>query len=401
LPYLEKLFQRGALKYMDAVAVHPYQSPESVEQNVAELVALMKKHNGGKAKPIWATETSYMHDHTTQRVEAASHMVRMFTLLQTQPAVERIYWYLCCDYRKEFARLGLVHSDVDPMGKYTPVATYPAYANLVRRFHRAKFARREATDSRTRVYRFDKPGETLWVCWSTFETAELVLSAGGPVRRVSLVGGDETLAPTGGKIRVPVGETPFYLVAGEGVVTAVAETPRNDEVLADSARDFSGTQGAGGWSYFYYVSNQDGSAPYQPEKVQPMKWLPSPGDWADMWTGPAKWYTISAGGAQPAVLDGAQGWTVLRWTSDTDGPVHLIVKLRRGRNGDGVGCKIFLDGKEIHSKHLPPGATESIDLTPTVHKGSRVDFVVTPGPALDSNHDSATLRATILTPPKT
>ena len=134
---------------------------------LAELVALTKKYNNGKAKPIWATEFSYYADDTPERAKPAEHMVKMATVLQTQPEVERMYWYLSRDYLQQFHNLGLIHTEADPMGKYTPVIGYAAYSNLIHQFYHATFDKRVATDSRTRVYQFARGGQLLWVCWSS------------------------------------------------------------------------------------------------------------------------------------------------------------------------------------------------------------------------------------------
>jgi hypothetical protein len=400
LPYFEKLFKLGALNYMDAIDIHPYETPETAEKELAGLVALTKKYNNGQSKPIWATEYSYFGDDTPERAKPANHMVRMSTLLQTQPEVQRMYWYLSRDYLQQFHNLGLIHDENNPMGKYTPVIGYAAYSNLIHQFYHARFEKRVATDSRTRVYQFERGGESLWVCWSTFEQAQLTFTASGPVSLVNIVGGEKQLTPVNGVISVTVGDTPFYVVADRSTVSAVADVPREDEVIADSTRDFSGQQGQGNWTYGYFASNRDGSAPYDPAGVQPMKWEPSPGDWGDTWAAPGRYFSLSEGGSSPSVINGGQGWTVLRWTSDRSGVVHIVGKVERGTGGDGVAVKVFLDGQELFSKMILPNAHAEIDLSPTVNKGSRVDFITTPGPGMDASFDATGYAVTILTPQK-
>ena len=141
IPYLEKLFRLGALDSMDAVAVHPYQTPETVERSLADLVALIKKYNHGKSKPIWATECGFAHDATADRADAASHLVRMMVLESTFPEVQRIIWYLARDFR-EFTNMGLVRADSDPAGAFTPTMPYAAYANLIGLLSGARFVQR-------------------------------------------------------------------------------------------------------------------------------------------------------------------------------------------------------------------------------------------------------------------
>ena len=98
---------------------------------------------------------------------------------------------------------------------------------------------------------------------------------------------------------------------------------------------------------------------------------------------------------------GKQGWAVRRRTSDFAGAVHVVGRAGRGhKSGDGVGVKVFLDGKELLSRMLPPQSKADIDLSPTVRKGSRLDFVVTPGPGADSSYDATAFRVSILARPK-
>jgi len=401
MPYFEKLCKAGALHYMDGIAVHPYMpTPEGVEKEVAAMVAMTKKYNNGQAKPIWVTECGTWADRSVERAVSARYLVRLYTLLLTQAEVAHIDWFLVCDYA-EFKFQGLFHCDKDPMGRFTPVVLYPAYANLVQQLHHTQFVRQPATDPRTRVYQFQRQDEFIWTCWSTFEKAGLTFTAKSPVRLIDLVGGEKQLTPVNGQITVTADESPVYVRAGKGVVTAVAEMPRPDQVIADSATDFAGEQGKGHWSYHYFGSDKTGSVPYVPADVKPMVWTPSPGDWEDRWFGPAQWFCVSQNATSPGVFSGGQGWPIRRWTSDRSGPVHILGRVdRTEKKGDGVGVKVFLDGTEIFSKMLPPQTATDIDLNATVHEQSRLDFVVTPGPGLDSSYDSTSFHVAILTQPK-
>ena len=63
-----------------------------------------------------------------------------------------------------------------------------------------------------------------------------------------------------------------------------------------------------------------------------------------------------------------------------------------------MGVKVFADGKELFSRLLAVNSSADIDLTPTVAKGTKLDFVTTPGPAIDTNYDLVSWRVAILTP---
>ena len=396
IPYLEKLFQLGALDSMDAIAVHPYQTPETVVRSLTDLVVLTRKYNGGKSKPIWATECGDYHDHTPDRAEAASHLVRMMVLESTFPEVQRIIWYLARDFR-EFTNMGLVHADTDPSGAFTPVMSYVAYANLIHLLADARFVQREKTDDRTLVYRFVSPTQTVWACWSAVGTARMNFA--GPIRRLSIVGSE--LPPPSGRepSAVNLDATPIFVVAKTGAVADVTETPRADQLIANSLRDFSGEQGRGGWSYGYIGNDKSGSVPYDPAKVVPMNWLPSPGDWADVWAGPGQYFSLGEEGGSGGVINGGQGWAVLRWTSDRRGPVHITASPKAPAQGDGIGVKVFAEGRELFSRLLPPKTNATIDLTTQVSEGTRLDFVVTPGATTDTNFDHVDWNISILTPP--
>ena len=397
LPYFKKLCEHGALQYLDGIVVHPYISPEETKRKITQLVALTQKYNRGESKPIWVTECGTWDDHTIERATAAGYLARMFILLLTQPEVAQIDWFLVCDYA-EFKNQGLFHSDKDPMGKFTPVALYPAYANLIQQLHHTQFVGQEATDSRTRVYHFQRGSQSIWTCWSDRDTGQLVFSVNGPVRSVDLVGGETELKPVNGKITVTAGNFPVYVVAGNGLITAVAEVPRQDTIIADSAGDFSDEQGKNNWNYLYYLSNLNGSAHYDPGKSEAMRWEPILSDWEERWVGPSQWFGISESGGHPAVIKRNQAWAIRRWTSDRSSPVHIIANAKVGKeSADGVGINIYHDDKELFAKLLRPGASVDIDLTTTVAKGAALDFAITPGPGINTVSDNTGFRIMILT----
>ena len=102
--------------------------------------------------------------------------------------------------------------------------------------------------------------------------------------------------PEDGQSTVTLGVTPMYVVANQGTVAGVTETPRSGQLIANSLRDFSHVQGGGGWSYHFIGNDRTGSLPYDPAKVVPMDWLSSPGDWADTWTAPGEIFYLGGGG---------------------------------------------------------------------------------------------------------
>ncbi len=397
LPWFEDIFGHGALDFMDAVVIHPYRTvPEGVEKDVGALQDLSARYNHGQGpKPIWATECGQGDKNHAGRQDMARYLVRLLTLLRSA-GVERVYWYLMRDY-DEFTT-GLVRSDHDPLGRYTPTAAYPAYATLNRVLGASTPVRREPTDLRTRMYLFHRPdGRELRVAWSTATPASLVLTTGEPLLVTDLMGESRTVPPTNGAVRLTVDENPVYIL---GRVTAVSETGR-DVLLADSADGFSGSQGTadGAWSYGYYDGDP---AAYRPDAVQPMTWTRNP--WGYRWQCPYRFAVIDVNNTHPSLRDNHPVWTVRRWQSNASGAARITGTASRaaGAGGDGTGVKVLVDGREIFSQIVgAPGepATVNFDLPVTLQAGTRVDFAVTPGPGVNIDFDDLTFTAHISMPP--
>lgn len=396
LPWFEDLFNAGALDSMDAAVIHPYRGvPEGVEKDVAALRDLTARYNHGAGpKPIWATECGTTDDAHPGRQEMARYLVRLLTLLRSA-GVERIHWYLMRDHFSFTS--GLLHSDQSPLGRYAPTAAYPAYANLVQQLGSAPCLRREPTDARTRVYLFGQGNAEVRVAWSTAPPSRLVLTTDTPVTVVDVMGESRVLTPTAGRLELTVDANPVYL---RGNISALRETGR-DLLLADSAGDFSGSQGEapGTWSYGIYGGNP---ARYDPAAWQPMTWTRN--TWGYQWQSPYPYSKIDEGGAHPSAGNGGQPiWAVRRWRSPLAATARITGQATRiGDGGDGTGVKIFVDGLEIFSQLLgaPGGGPKdaSFDLRVPLRAGATVDFAVTPGPGVDMNFDATEFRAQITVP---
>jgi hypothetical protein len=378
LPYLEEVFKHGGIRHMDAVVIHPYCGrPEGVEHEVAELEALIRKYNEGQDKPIWATETGWVALGEVDRRTSARYLVREYALLLTRN-VKKIYWYLGRDYL-EFEGMGLVRRPDSPLGRYAPAPAYVAYATFIRLLDGSTFVRREAVRPYTqaRVYLFQRGEEEIRVCWSTQPT-EIDFVGAAPTR-VDLMGEERRVEGT----RVALDETPFYLV---GKLRDVVEIPPKERVLADSIEDYSKEQGRRNWSYGY-------STPELRFKEMNL----GSNDYGVFWRGPADSLMLAVGQGHPSAIDGRSAWAVQRWTSPVASKVRLAGAFSRGKEGDGSGGKILVDGVQVYETWVggkkPP--RETFDVTLDVKKGSTIDFAITPGPGLDLNYDATNFEARI------
>ncbi len=399
LPWFQSLFAYGAQDYLDVLDVHPYRSiPEGVESDIAALRALSAtyNHNNGP-KPIWATECGAPDTVNAGRQDMARYLVRLMTLLRSA-GVERVYWYLAYDY--DGYSTGLVRSPTDPLGPYVPSSAFPAYSNLIRQLYGATYVARDNTDARTRMYRFLRGASDVRVVWSTEGTAQLVLSANAPLTRVDIMGRSIVLQPANGLIAITADTTPSYLI---GSISAVQEIGR-DGIIADSLRDFSGTQGAanGTWSYLNGY-NITGTA-YDPNDLTSMTYTSTSCGYEY-----ASFYSfakIDAGGGHPSARFGYAVvhpvWTVRRWQSNvTANATFSGTIIRASPYGDGTGVRIYVDGNPVYSTIIGgagTGATIRFAFTTSIRTGSKVDFVLTPGPGIDVNYDYADFRAQISIP---
>jgi hypothetical protein len=403
IPYLERLFQHGALDYADAVAVHPYRKqPEGVEQELHELNAVIKRYNGGAGKPIWATESG-RHDKTPGgRHETARYLVRLYTLMLTE-AVERIYWYLLRDYR-DFQTMGLLHDEDSVLGRYVPAPAYVAYANLIRLLDGARYVRREPTDPRTRVYLFEKGGEEIRVSWSTELLSRVIFKTNSPLAVTDIMGEESFAYPANGEVVLLLSDNPVYV---KGAVEAVRES-RRDKILTDSLGDFGGSQGKGGWYYGQYDGDGHGegnrrkpTGPYTDDDFERLEW--SETEWDYRWEDHAfPELSLAKGIGHPSKTKAGAVWAVRRWESNVEGTIQIVGSINRSsRRGDGIQARMLVDGVEVLSSELDPTdqRTElTYALSVVVRKGTKVDFAITPGIGLDIEDDATNMIVQIVRP---
>jgi hypothetical protein len=370
--------------------------PEGVDVEVRELRELIRKHNNGQDKPVWATEVGSMEGDGRAR---ASYLVRLYTLLLSEK-VEKVFQYLMRNYAN-FPDMGLVEGPDHRFGRYAVKPPYVAYATLIRQLYGTDHVKREAFRKYTRAYvhLFRKGAEEVRVCWAT-TPAKIELAAAAPLKVVDLMGGESSAAPVGGKVVLDLDEDPVYV---RGPVQSVREIVTGPEVLADSTDDYSLEQGRDNWSYGYYDGNGQGrgdgagpSGPYTDDDFEPMERTHD--EWTYKWKGPGEaWLQIIRGGGH-AGSNGPRGaWPVLRWKSPVEGKVRIAVTAGRDRQGDGIEVRLFADGKEIFSR--PVGGPQPVrleaEVSTAVRKGSLIDFAATPGPGRNNAFDSYKLNARV------
>lgn len=393
LPYLEALAQKGALDLMDVLSLHPYSStPEGVGKEISKLRELAARY-GHPELPIWATEFGHGKPDPEGRRDAARYLVQMCTALLAA-GVDRLYWYLLRDYR-EFAGMGLLHAPDSELGRYAPTPAYAAYANLIRELGDARFVGREG-DARARVYQFASRGQEVRVAWASDPPVKLRLDPAERVVVRDLVGRQTAIIDAGSAGTLVLDRTPVYIVGG---VRRIREVERGT-VIADSVDDFSDQQGRDGWSYGYAEGSPTREKPdlaaYDFELM-----VPTADTWRRQWGQPRyPWLAIAARGVHPSRSKGHPIWAIRRWTSSAEGPVRISGRIVSSTSqGDGVTAHIAVDGRIAFSAVLGgQSSTKDIgyDVKAELRPGSKVDFIVTPGPGDDIDFDSTRFVARII-----
>ena len=186
-------------------------------------------------------------------------------------------------------------------------------------------------------------------------------------------------------------------------------------VVADSVSEFSGTQGAHGWSYGYWDRSADTDKRYdQATDFQLLKHFGSDpinqisgrseftvGELWNLQDG--RYFTsLWAEGGHPngtmelGAYAQVEQWAVRRWVSTIDGPVtisgHAGKVMPWGENwGGGVRTLILVDGKELYSADIEDGGSD-YSIEAKVQVGSLVDFLIGPNPSVGVIEFTGTIR---------
>jgi hypothetical protein len=377
--FLRDVFAQGAMPHLDIVSVHPYRkTPEGIDLEMAELRELIKRHNNGAEKPIWATEFSHETTSPAEQKEAATYLAQVVTLMLSQK-VDRMYYYLGLD-DPAFPHRGLLAAPNDAKGALTPHPAYVAYANLIRQLKGYNFAARfPGTASSTYAFRFQSKKGRMNVMWAS-EPVTVSLKTTSPLIVTDIMGQSRSVAPVGGIVKLKLTRDAQYV---KGSVSAVIE--KGNTLLADSLSGYSSVQGKHGWSY---GTANVGSGPYNPGAFSPMRWDYA-GDNAVCWLDNA-WHFVAVEQMHPS-----SSWAVRRWTSDVAATATLKCKVSRFGGGDGVGINIYVDGTHVYSRILKPDESDTFTVTNVALKvGSKVDFTVNQNG--ESSFDSTGFSAQII-----
>lgn len=225
--WLEALFKLGGLDNLDAVSVHPYRypsPPEGLADQMEQLDTLIKKYNGGAAKPMWISEIGWpadTKDQTTERAQAED-IVRTY-VIALSAGVEKIFWYDFINdgtdptYNED--NFGIIRAGNDALGGYTPKPAYVAYSVLTRQLAGARYTGQDSgLPDGVNSYIFRDGSSTTRVTWSPGKRQDVALTVSGAVQLTDLVGRSLRYEPADGKVYASLGDDAVYV---SGTVTGI------------------------------------------------------------------------------------------------------------------------------------------------------------------------------------
>lgn len=181
LYWLNEVFKRGILNYIDALSVHPYrnEAPESVSKDYSYLRKLISSYTN-RSVQIFSGEWGYsngkgIHGNVND-ITQAQYLVRMY-LINTMNGIPISIWY---DWKNDGVdpnniedNFGIRENDV-----LIPKLGYYALETLIRELRDFKFKYRVNMDSDSDyvlIFR-NRDGEEKIVCWTTGATHSITLS---------------------------------------------------------------------------------------------------------------------------------------------------------------------------------------------------------------------------------
>lgn len=225
--WYETIFQAGALPYLDGLETHGYCSgtytPEANDfpGRIKRLNELVRRYNHGRALPIYCTEAGFpglLGAEVVHRSQA-QRMVRLSIILKGE-GVRLFLPFYGIDYDQGCFGFLFNREISGPSGPWNTQRVSPkpmvnAMAACVRMLEGAKPRGRITTLGRdVWAYVFERDGATLTAVWTPGQPTTVKLPV-GRVRSVELVdilGHSRRVPAAGGRVEVPIDESPVYVV---------------------------------------------------------------------------------------------------------------------------------------------------------------------------------------------
>jgi len=214
IDFLDALLEQGAVRYCDAISLHPYRhgTPEETDLE-GDLRHIMEatERNGGR-RPLWFTEWSWptqIPGGSTEERQARL-LARAYAIALGTGAVERLFWFRLHDsgddrfYDED--NYGLCYSDL------TPKPAYFAHKTVSELLEGARPEANWELGPRAMGRCFHTPRGRVAAVWCPTGTETVAVRVGAPsVQAVDLMGSERTVAAREGVLILEVGEDMQYL----------------------------------------------------------------------------------------------------------------------------------------------------------------------------------------------
>ncbi|NOU86529.1 hypothetical protein GC102_12210 [Paenibacillus sp. LMG 31460] len=214
--FLEALYQKGALNYMDEYSFHSYtRNPEDFVKDINRHKNIMKTYNNNQTIPINLSETGFSNFNFDEHVQANYVARRIVTALAN--GIQKINIYNLQNKStvpNEFeGTFGLIRNPDDAKGAYVPKPAYAAYATMARELTGADFQNTEDVGPGIYSHKFHNATEDIRVMYAP-AGADLKLYTSSPLNITDIMGNMLTYTPTNGYVRLRLDENPIYVKGG-------------------------------------------------------------------------------------------------------------------------------------------------------------------------------------------
>ncbi|KQX48783.1 golvesin C-terminal-like domain-containing protein [Paenibacillus sp. Root444D2] len=224
--FLEALYQKGALNYMDEYSFHSYtRNPEDFVKDINRHKNIMKTYNNNQTIPINLSETGFSNFNFDEHVQANYVARRIVTALAN--GIQKINIYNLQNKStvpNEFeGTFGLIRNPDDVKGAYVPKPAYAAYATMTRELTGADFQTTEDVGPGVYSHKFHTAAEDIRVMYAP-AGADLKLYTHSSLHVTDIMGNTVAYTPTNGYVRLRLDENPLY-VKGELEAPYIEEIP--------------------------------------------------------------------------------------------------------------------------------------------------------------------------------
>lgn len=223
--FIERVYEFGAGKSYDVMAVHPYQWGDSFADDwfvsqLTELRALMNSH-GDSHKEIWLTEMGWSTGDAgiTEEIQARLLTQSMVTALTLREmGVTRTFWFCVKDWGGP--NYGLLRTD----GSKKPA--FAAYSTLTKVMRGAKYAGRLALGKDVRCHVFTRGKSVIAVIWAPKDTSvKLPSPKSSQIEALDYLGERIQLVDESGFRRVQAKPQPIFITGVDPAILKKVTEP--------------------------------------------------------------------------------------------------------------------------------------------------------------------------------